>query len=89
MFMRETVRDWQRDWIKTNGETNDTEVLIDIGEDTFKPYAYEGSFKDIPEELLERKVVRSGKILDSSVPERVGAYTLTLSGQTPNFVTSI
>lgn len=77
-IMREKLRDWKRDWIEANGETDDIEVLISEGDDTFKPYIYEGSFKDIPEELLDRKVINFGQIMDSSVPERVGAYSLTI-----------
>lgn len=26
-LMRETLRDWKRDWIETNGETDDIEVF--------------------------------------------------------------
>ena len=76
--MRETLKDWKRDWIEANGETDDIEVLISECDDAFKPYVYEGNFKDIPEELLDRKVVKCGKILESSVPERIGAYSLTI-----------
>lgn len=76
--MRETLKDWKRDWIEANGETDDIEVLISEGDDAFTPYIYEGAFKNIPEELLNRKVVRYGQIMDSSVPERVGAYSLTI-----------
>lgn len=54
--MRETLGDWQQAWIEANGETNDIEVLISEGDDIFKPYVYEGSFKGIPKELLDRKV---------------------------------
>lgn len=76
--MRETLRDWKRDWIEANGETDGIEVLIGEGEDIFKPYVYEGSFKDIPKELLDRKVFSCGKILESSEAERKGAYSLTI-----------
>ena len=76
--MRETLRDWRRDWLETNGQTDGVEVLISEGDDAFKPYVYEGSFKDISEELLDRKVIKCGKILESSVPERIGAYLLTI-----------
>lgn len=76
--MRETLRDWKRDWIESNGETDEIEALISEGNDTLNPYIYEGSFKDIPEELLDRKVIHCGQILDSTVPERVGAYSLTI-----------
>lgn len=63
--MRKTLRDWKRDWIDANGETNDIEVLISEGDDAFKPYIYEGSFKNIPEKLLDRKVIYWGQIIDS------------------------
>ena len=78
--MRETLNDWKRDWIEANGETNEVEVLISEGDgdDIFKPYIYEGSFKDIPEELLDKKVIHCGQIIDSSVPERIGAYSITI-----------
>ena len=76
--MRETLKDWKRDWIEANGETDDIEVLISEGDDAFKPYVYEGSFKDIPKELLDMKVVKCWKILESSIPERIGAYSLTI-----------
>lgn len=75
--MRETLNDWKRDWIEVNGETNEVEVLISEGYDA-SSYIYEGSFKDIPEELLNRKVVCCGQIIDSSAPERIGAYSLTI-----------
>lgn len=75
--MRETLNDWKRDWIEANGETNEVEVLINEGDDA-SSYIYEGSFKDIPEELLDRKVVHYGQIIDSSVPEKTGAYSLTI-----------
>lgn len=76
--MREILRDWEKDWIEANGETNDVEVLISEGDDAFKPYIYEGAFKNIPEELLDRKVIHCGQIMDSTVPGRVGAYSLTI-----------
>lgn len=76
--MRETLEDWKRDWIDANGETDDIEVLISESDNILKPYIYEGSFKDIPEELLDKKVVYCGQIVDSSVPERVGAYSLAI-----------
>ena len=41
--MRETLRDWKRDWIEANGETDDIEVLISEGEDSFyNPYMLNG-----------------------------------------------
>lgn len=76
--MRETLSDWKRDWIEANGKTDDIEVLINEGDNAFKPYVYEGSFKDIPKELLDRKVINYGKILESSDIKRKGAYSLTI-----------
>ncbi len=77
--MRETIRDWKNEWIETNGETGELEVVIEDNKlDNFAPYVYEGSFKDIPEYLLDEKVVEDGRILDSSVPERIGAYSLRI-----------
>lgn len=76
--MRETLRDWKRDWMEANGETDDIEVLISEGDDAFKPYVYEGSFKDIPEGLLNKKVTKCGQVLESSIPEHIGAYSLTI-----------
>ncbi len=77
--MRETVRDWKNEWIETNGETDELEVVIEdskLGD--FAQCVYEGSFKNIPKELLDKKVIENWKILDSSVPERIGAYSLTI-----------
>lgn len=77
--MLETVRDWQSAWIEQNGKTDDTEVLIEsIRQDGFTPYLYEGSFAKIPEKFLDKKVVEHWKIVNSSEPERVGAYTLSV-----------
>lgn len=77
--MREVLSDWQRDWIDTNGKTDGLEVVIADGNlDGSAPYIYEGSFAGIPAELLGRKVVKYARILTSSVPERVGAYSLTV-----------
>lgn len=77
--MSETLKDWKRDWIKENGQTHDLEVLINDSKlDELEPYIYEGSFVDIPEELLDKKVIRCGQILESTVPERNGAYSLTI-----------
>lgn len=74
--MRETIKEWKDEWIETNGETNELEVLISyINSDK---YIYEGSFANIPEELEEKKVVNSSKILDSTVPDRIGAYSLKI-----------
>lgn len=76
--MRETLGDWKRDWIEANGETDDVEVLISKGDSYYNPYIYEGSFKNIPEELLNEKVIYYGQVLDSSIPERVVAYSLKI-----------
>lgn len=77
--MRKTVRDWQSDWITANGKTNDLEVVIkDSTLDELAPYVYEGSFAEINAELLDRKVIYCGRILESTVPERNGAYSLTI-----------
>lgn len=77
--MREVLSDWQRDWIDANGKTDGLEVVIADGNlDGSAPYIYEGSFAGIPAELLGRKVVKYAQILTSSVPERVGAYSLTV-----------
>lgn len=81
-YMRETLRDWKRDWIDQVGETHGLEVLIkDSRLDDFAPYIYEGSFIDIPEELLDIKVIDYGQIVESSKPERNGAYSLTIRGK--------
>lgn len=80
--MRETLKDWKRDWIETNGETHDLEVVIKNSKfDEFAPYVYEGSFVDIPEELLDQKVIDYGRIVESTVVERKGAYSLTIWGK--------
>lgn len=77
--MRKVLRDWQRDWIAANGKTSDLEVVIkDSTLDVFAAYVYEGSFAGIPEELLERRVIGWGRIVASSVPERIGAYGLDI-----------
>lgn len=77
--MRETLKDWRRDWVETNGETNELEVVIkDSKLDDLAPYVYEGSFVGIPDNLLDKKVIDCGQIVESSVPERNGAYTLTI-----------
>lgn len=77
--MRETLRDWQRDWREEIGETYGLEVVIkDSRLDDFAPYVYEGSFADIPEELLNKKVIGCGQIIESSKPERNGAYLLAI-----------
>lgn len=77
--MRETVEEWKKEWIETNGQTHELEVVIqDSSLDNFAPYVYEGSFVDIPEELLCKKVADYGRIIESSEPEREGAYLLTI-----------
>lgn len=77
--MRETLKDWRRDWIKENGETHELEVVISSSKlDNFVPDVYEGSFYDIPDYLLDKKVVKSGQIIESTIPERNGAYLLTI-----------
>ena len=77
--MRETIKDWKEEWIETNGETNELEVIIDdssLSQDI--PYIYEGSFAKIPDSLELKKVLSWGKILDSSIADRIGAYRLTI-----------
>lgn len=71
--MRETVGEWKQEWIETNGQTDELEVVIRDDEDA---EIYAGSFQDIPEKFASLKVSNSGRILDSSIPERCGAYTL-------------
>jgi len=78
-FMRETVKEWKNEWIETNGETDELEVVIeDVKLDDFASCVYEGSFKDIPEDLLDKKVIESWKIINSSVSKRIGAYALRI-----------
>lgn len=74
--MREIVKDWRKDWIEANGETNEFEVEIRNSSETV---IYGGSFAEIPEELWIQKVKEHGKIMDSSVPNRIGAYVLTIT----------
>ena len=77
--MRETIKDWKKEWIETNGKTEDLEVLIkDSSLDDFAPCIYEGSFVNIPESLEEKKVIEWGQVCDSSIPNRIGAYSLTI-----------
>ncbi len=77
--MRETVGEWKKEWIDTNGETNELEVVIKSSKlSNGAAYIYEGSFVNIPELLEEKKVITWGKILDSSIPDRIGAYSLTI-----------
>jgi len=80
--MRETVKEWKREWIETNGETDELEVDIkDSGQRDALNNArsiYEGSFAGIPVELEEKRVIEAGQIIDSSLPERIGAYSLLI-----------
>ena len=47
--MRETVREWQEEWIGTNGLTHELEVIIsDSSLEAFRTEVYSGSFADIP-----------------------------------------
>ncbi len=76
---QKTIKDWKNKWIETNGETDELEVVIEHSKlDHFAPSVYEGSFKNIPENLLDKKVIEIWKIIDSSEPERIGAYSLTI-----------
>ena len=73
--MRERVRDWQMEWAEEYGRTDALEVLIcDRNGTEF----YSGSFKDIPERELDKKVIDGSLILDSSIPERIGAIRITV-----------
>ena len=75
--MRETVREWQEEWIGTNGLTHELEVIIsDSSLEAFRTEVYSGSFADIPPELFEKQVIENGKINASTGPERIGAYSL-------------
>jgi hypothetical protein len=77
--MRETIGEWKKEWIDTNGRTDELEVLItDSRLDDMTPYIYEGSFVGIPKELEAKKVISNGKICISSVPDRIGAYSLII-----------
>lgn len=77
--MRETVKDWKQEWIETNGETEELEVLIENSNlSDNAPYIYEGSFVSIPKELEEKKVIDWAKILTSSEPARIGSYKLII-----------
>lgn len=78
--MKETIRDWKNAWVKNNGHTNKLEVVIRCnGQDEQSDCLYEGSFRRIPEKYLKEEVVSSARIIASSVPERVGAYTLSIT----------
>lgn len=77
--MRATIGEWKQEWIDASGKTDELEVLItDSGLDDLAPYVYEGSFTKIPETLENKKVIDCGKILVSSVQDRIGAYLLTI-----------
>ena len=73
--MRTKVRDWQRDWIQDNGRTDELEVII---AESNGAEIYSGSFVGIPEYELDKKVMVSGRILDSTIPERIGAIRLVV-----------
>ena len=73
--MRTRIRDWQRDWIRDNGRTNELEVII---AESNGAEIYSGSFVGIPEYELDKKVMVSGRILDSTIPERIGAIRLVV-----------
>lgn len=77
--MRETIKDWKDEWIETNGLTDDLEVVIkDCALPELHSYIYEGSFRNIPEELEVKKVIDWAKIVESSIPDRIGAYSLSI-----------
>ena len=77
--MRETIKEWKEEWIATNGKTNEVEVVIENSNlNDLDSYIYEGCFAKIPVELEEKKVIKWGKICDSTVLSRIGAYSLTI-----------
>lgn len=77
--MRETIKEWRDEWIETNGLTKELEVVItSTNQEITPPELYSGSFAGIPPELLDKKVIENWRIIASSVPERVGAYSLTV-----------
>lgn len=77
--MRETIKDWRSEWIQTNGVTDELEVVItDSSLEAFHSEVYSGSFAKIPEKLFEKRVIENWRIIASSVPEREGAYSLTV-----------
>lgn len=77
--MRETIQAWRDEWIETNGFTKELEVvIIDTRQEVTCSELYSGSFANIPPELLDKKVIENGRIVASSVPERIGAYSLTV-----------
>ena len=73
--MRTRIRDWQRDWIRDNGRTNELEVIIAKRDGD---EIYSGSFAGIPEYELNKKVMAEDRILDSTKPERIGAIRLVV-----------
>lgn len=73
--VRIRVRDWQRDWIRENGRTDELEVVIAESDGA---EIYSGSFVCIPEYELDKKVMVSGRILDSTIPERIGTIRLVV-----------
>lgn len=77
--MRKTIKDWKDEWKETNGITDELEVVIkDCALPELHPYIYEGSFHNIPEELEVKKVIDWAKIVESSIPDRIGAYSLSI-----------
>jgi hypothetical protein len=76
--MRETIKEWKNEWIETNGETDELEVLISYCNSDSDGYIYEGSFVKIPAELEEKKVISSSKVIASTVSTRIGAYSLKI-----------
>ena len=77
--MRETIKEWRDEWIETNGLTKELEVVItDTSRDISCDELSSGSFADIPPELLDKKVIENWRIIASSVPERIGAYSLII-----------
>lgn len=53
-------------------------VITSTSQEMTPPELYSGSFAEIPPELLDKKVIENWRIIASSVPERVGAYSLTV-----------
>ena len=76
--MRETLKEWKNEWIDTNGETNELEVVINDSSLTVLSEIYAGSFKFIPNSLLDKKVTKVAQIVTSSIKDRIGAYSLTI-----------
>lgn len=76
-MMRETVKDWRNDWIKSNGKTVGLEVIIRRLEKNVNwRGVYEGNFADIPEEYLDQKVIEHYQILASTDTGRERVYVL-------------